>query len=312
MQRPVGAVAPRTTTIREPAWWQRKSVREGVWLSLIHAFLILSSLLLILPLYWLLVSSLRAEDQMFLYPPKWIPDPIVWDNWHRAFTGRLTEEMGAHVLKGFDFLLALRNTLIIVVGNMICGVTSSSLVAYSLSRLQFRGRDAIFYTVVGAMLLPGVATLIPRYVIFSKLGWVNTFLPLIVPRVFGDAFMIFFLRQFFLTIPLELEDAARIDGCGILRFWWRILLPLCRAAIVVQCIRAFIYHWNEFLDPLIYLQRDQLMTLQLAAARFHDPYFPLWGPMMAYGSVLVLPCLLVFFVAQRIFIQGIVFTGIKG
>ncbi len=295
------------------ALWERKSSRERVWLAFVYVILIVVGVMMLLPLYWLVTSGLKPEADLFLYPPKWIPNPIIWDNYREASLGYITE--GVHsdqATSGFNSLLYLRNTLIIVVANIVGGVTSSSLIAYALARMRFRWRNMLFYTVLGTMLLPKVAILIPLFITFRKLGWINTFLPLTVPYFFGDAYLIFFLRQFFLTIPPELEDAARIDGCSTFRIWWQIILPLSKAALATAAILTFMYHWNDFLLPLIYLQKADLRTLQLGVVVFSDPYEQRWGVMMAYSSILVMPCLLVFFLAQRLFIQGIVFTGVKG
>ena len=298
--------------VGEPAWWQRKSVREGVWLGFVHVFLIFVALALMLPFFWLVTSALKPEQDLFLYPPKWIPNPATLENFRAALTGEIYHEHGVTV-KMFNVPRYVRNTLIIIVGNMIFGVTISALVAYGLARLHFRGRDLIFYTVVGALFMPAVVLIIPRFVIFSKLKLARTFWPLIVPGFFGYANQIFFLRQFFLTIPSELEDSAYVDGCSTFRFWWQIMLPLCKPAVAVQLIITFMYHWNDFLDPLIYLGVDpKITTVQLAIIQVTDPRALRYGVLMAYSTLLIAPCLLIFFLAQRILIQGVVFTGIKG
>ena len=171
----------------------------------------------------------------------------------------------------------------------------------------------IFYTVVGALFLPAVVLIVPRFVIFSKLRLTNTFWPLIIPGFFGYANQIFFLRQFFLTIPRDLEDSAYVDGCTTFRFWWRIMLPLCRPAVVVQVIITFMYHWNDFLDPLIYLGvKPNIATVQLGIIQAMDPRAVRYGVLMAYSTLLVIPCLVVFLLFQRMLIQGVVFTGVKG
>jgi multiple sugar transport system permease protein len=295
-----------------PAWWQRKSVRDCVWLAFVHLFLIFVAMVLLLPFFWLVTSALKPEHDLFLYPPKWLPNPLTLDNFYKAFTGELYEEHGTGAVM-FSPPLYLRNTLIIIVGNVIFGVTTSALVAYALARLRFPGRDLLFYTVVGALFMPGVVLIIPRFVIFSKLHLIKTFLPLIIPGFFGYANQIFFLRQFFLTIPRDLEDSAYVDGCSTFRFWWQIMLPLCKAAVAVQLIITFMYHWNDFLDPMIYLGvGSKLTTLQLAIVQVMDPRALQYGVLMAYSAMLIAPCLLVFFLFQRLLIQGVVFTGVKG
>ena len=296
----------------KPRWWQRKSVREGVWLGFVHLFLIFVALVLVLPFFWLLTSALKPEQDLFLYPPKWLPNPATLENFQAALTGNIYEERGI-VVQMFNVPRYLRNTLIIIGGNIFFGVTISALVAYGLARLRFPGRDFIFYTVVGALFMPAVVLIIPRFVIFSKLRLSKTFWPLIVPGFFGYANQIFFLRQFFLTIPSELEDSAYVDGCSTFRFWWQIMLPLCRPAIAVQLIITFMYHWNDFLDPLIYLGvRPDITTVQLAIIQVMDPRALRYGVLMAYSTLLIAPCLLIFFLFQRTLIQGVVFTGVKG
>ena len=298
----------------QPAFWQRKSIQEISWKTVVYVVLIVVSIIMIFPLFWLVTSALKTENQIFVFPPQWWPAPLTLDNFQRALTGHILNESGVSVgpQTQFNFLLYVRNTLIIIAGNMVFGVTISSLVAYGLARMRFKGADLIFYSVIAAMFLPPVVMIVPRFVIFSRLGLIGTFWPLIVPGFFGYANQIFFLRQFFLSVPKELEDAAYVDGCGPLRFWWSILLPLSKTAIAAQLIITFVYHWNDFLDPLIYLgQNSNLRTVQLAVVQFMDPRLIRYGTLMAYAALLVLPPLLLFFVAQKAFIQGIVFTGVK-
>jgi ABC-type glycerol-3-phosphate transport system permease component len=308
----VPTTIPIQSAAGQPAWSQRKSVREGVWRGFVYLILILVALVLILPLFWLVKSALTFETDLFIYPPKWLPNPPTLENFRGAFAGQMFQEHGV-AAKMFNLPLYVRNTLIIVMGNIIFGVTISALVAYGLARLRFPGRDLIFYTVVGALFLPAVVLIVPRFVIFSKLKLTNTFWPLIIPGFFGYANQIFFLRQFFLTIPRDLEDSAYVDGCSTFRFWWRIMLPLCRPALVVQLIITFMYHWNDFLDPLIYLGvKPDIATVQLAIIQAMDPRALRYGVLMAYSTLLVIPCLVVFLLFQRILIQGVVFTGVKG
>jgi multiple sugar transport system permease protein len=299
-------------SIGAPSWWQRQSVRQGIWRASVYAILILVALVMVLPLLWLVVSSLKPETDLFRYPPEWIPNPATLENYHGALTGAIFEEHG-RVTEMFNIAVYVRNTLTIIVANMIFGVTISALVAYALARLRFRGRELIFYTVVGALFLPGVVMIVPRFVIFSRLDLTNTFWPLIIPGFFGYANQIFFMRQYFMTIPSELEDAAYVDGCSTFRFWWQIMLPLCKAALAVQLIITFMYHWNDFLDPLIYVGvKPDMATVQLAIIQVMDPHALRYGVLFAYSTLLVLPCLLVFFLFQRTLIQGVVFTGVKG
>jgi len=308
-----------TTTIEsreaaavEPSWWQRRSVHQAIGRGFVYVILILVALVMVLPLFWLVVSSLKPETELFIYPPKWIPNPATLDNYNSALTGVIFDEQST-TARMFNVPLYVRNTLIIIIANMIIGVGTSALVAYALARLDFPGRDFIFYTVIAALFLPGVVLIVPRFIIFSRLQLTNTFWPLIIPGFFGYAVQIFFMRQFYLTIPSELEDAAYVDGCSTFRFWWQIMLPLSKAALAVQFIITFMYHWNDFLDPLIYLGvKPSTATVQLAIIQVMDPNALRYGVLFAYSTLLVLPCLLVFFLFQRTLIQGIVFSGVKG
>jgi ABC-type glycerol-3-phosphate transport system permease component len=302
-----------TKTIRstsdKPSWWQRRSTHQGIWRAFVYAILILVASVLMLPFYWLVVSSLKFEPHLFRYPPQWLPSPATLINYVVALSDRMVEGVGGQTIQFFSFPLYVRNTLIIIISNMIFGVSISALVAYALARLRFRGRDLIFYTVIGALFMPGVVFIIPRFVIFSRLDLIDTFWPLIIPAFFGYAGQIFFLRQYFMTISSELEDAAYVDGCSTFRFWWQIMLPLCKSALAVQLILTFMYHWNDFLDPLIYIgAKPYLATVQISIVQImHRGQAVLF----AYSAVLVIPCLLVFFFFQRKLIQGVVFTGVK-
>jgi ABC-type glycerol-3-phosphate transport system permease component len=305
--------ATRHDTNRWADFWQRRSMQDRVWRTIVYAVLIGVSIIMIFPLYWLVTSALKPENQIFVFPPRWFPAEITLQNFRQAVTGEVLTS-SADIVSGsnFSFPLYVRNTLIIITGNMVFGVTISSLVAYGLARMKFVGRNLIFYSVIGAMFLPPIVLIIPRFVLFGQLGVLGTFWPLIIPGFFGYANQIFFLRQFYLAIPQDLEDAAYVDGCSPLRFWWSILLPLSKPAIIAQLIITFVYHWNDFLDPLIYLgQNSNLRTVQLAVVQFMDPRTIRYGVLMAYAALLVAPPLILFLVAQRAFIQGIVFTGVK-
>jgi ABC-type glycerol-3-phosphate transport system permease component len=298
---------------RDPGWWQRQSVRQGIWRAVVYVILISLAMVMVLPLAWLIVSSLKPETDIFFYPPRWIPDPATLENYSHALKGEFFRDVMDQAQQIFEVSDYFINTMIIIIGNMIFGVAISALVAYALARLRFRGRDLIFYTVIGALFMPGVVFIIPRFVIFNSLHLTNTRWPLIIPAFFGYANQIFFMRQYFMTISNELEDAAYVDGCSTLRFWWQIMLPIAKAALGVQLIITFMYHWNDFLDPLIYLSTNtELATLQLAYIRMTDPQSLVYGVQFAYSIMLVIPCLVVFFLFQKMLIQGVVFTGVKG
>ncbi|NMB45921.1 MAG: carbohydrate ABC transporter permease, partial [Firmicutes bacterium] len=205
------------------------------------------------------------------------------------------------------------NTILIVAFTLFGVLGSSSLSAYGFARLRFPGRDAIFMILLSTMMLPGVVLMIPQFVMFRNLGWIDTFKPLIIPHYFGGgAFNVFLLRQFFRSLPEELSDAARIDGCGEFKIYYRIILPLAKPALATIGIFTFMGTWNDFMGPLIYLNSPEKRTLALGLASFRSLYATHWNLLMAASTVMVIPIIVLFFGAQRHFVQGIVLTGLKG
>lgn len=268
-------------------------------LVLVYTLLIVGAFFFMIPFIWMLSSSLKELPQIFVYPPKWIPNPLRWDNYARA-------------LVKMNFPLALKNTLIITVLTVTGQLLSSALVAYGFARLKFPGRALLFMLVISTMMLPSQVTMIPVFIIFRTLGWVDTLKPLIIPSFLGaNAFAIFLLRQFFLTIPKDLEDAARIDGCGTFRIFWQIILPLAKPAMVTVGIFAFMGSWNDFFGPLIYLNSESMRTLAIALQSFQGQFTAEWNLLMAASVVVLLPVLVIFFTFQQYFVQGIVLTGLK-
>jgi len=250
------------------------------------------------PFFWLGSTSFKTDRAMFRMPPQWLPDPVTLEHYEKAFTE-------------FPALRYMGNTLIIVVCTTIGTLLSCSMAAYAFSRLRWPDRGVIFGLLLATMMIPGQVTMIPVYVLFSKLRWVDTFLPLIVPAFFGNAFFIFLLRQFFLTIPEELLEAARLDGAGEWRVFWQIVLPLSKPALLTVMIFSILRAWNDFLGPLIYLSSEKNRTLALGLAHLRGVQGTEWGLLMAAAMIMVLPALLLFFVAQRFFIEGIALTGTK-
>jgi multiple sugar transport system permease protein len=290
--------APRAAA---PPWWQNRRIVGALERALTYGAILFLLTIVLFPLAWMLSASLKANADIFTYPPKWLPPwPPLWSNYPQG-------------LETMQFGKGLRNTLLIALPCVLGQTLSCALVGYGLARVRFPGRDALFVLVLATMMLPGQVTLIPAFVLYSKLGLVDTFWPFWLPAwTATSGFNIFLLRQFFLTISPELEDAARIDGAGAWSIYWRIMLPLVTPAVTAVALFAFVHYWNDFFGPLIYLPSDNNRTLQLLLMRFQQFYRVDWGPMMAAQVVIVLPPLLVFLVAQRKFIQGIVFTGIKG
>ena len=257
------------------------------------------ALLFLIPFLWMISSSLKPNYQIFEVPPRWIPDPPQWDNYREALT-----------TLPFDRYMV--NTAIITVLTIVGHVLSCTLIAYAFARLRAPGRDVLFLVVLATMMLPYPVTMVPLYVLFKQLGWINTFLPLTVPAFFGSAFYIFLLRQFFLTIPPDFEDAAIIDGANTLQILWRVILPLSMPAVATVAIFTFQAAWNDFLAPLIYLQKPDLYTVTLGLQFFRSTYTTNWAYLMAASLVTSLPVIVVFFLAQRYFIEGITLSGVKG
>jgi ABC-type glycerol-3-phosphate transport system permease component len=251
------------------------------------------------PFYWLISTSLKPVDMIMADPPQWFPNPIAFSNF-------------SELMAAAPVLNWVRNTVIVTVLGTIFFTTSSVLTAYGFARHPFPGSRVLFFLVLATMMMPGHVTIIPRFILFRELGWLDTLLPLIVPTLFGSAFYIFLLRQFFLTIPRELDEAAELDGANTLQILWDILLPLARPAVVTVALFAFIDQWSDFFEPFIYLSSPNNLTLQVGLRWFSTQYGTQFHLMMA-GSVLAMaPIVIVFFFAQKQFIQGITLTGLKG
>ena len=265
----------------------------------IQALLIVGSIASALPLLWMVITSVKADRQLFVSPPVWIPNPIIWANYPAVFDYA-------------PFLHYLRNTLYIAVPNVLGPVITCSLAAYAFARIPATGRNLIFMIMLSTIMVPSVVTLVPLFVIFSKLGFVNTFLPLVLPPLLGNPFYIFLLRQFFMTLPVELEESALLDGASYLRIWWSVILPLSKPALATVGVFGFLSAWNDFLGPLIYLNNTDMYTLALGLRTFQTEHGAKWGLLMAASTMMVAPIVVLFFVAQRQFVQGIALTGLKG
>lgn len=272
------------------------------WLQTAFTLLVvaLGSVIFVIPFFWMISTSVKSTDLVYLFPPVWIPDEFHWENYREAW-------------QRLPFLTFYSNTLFIVMANLLGTLLSSSLVAYGFARLRFRGRDLLFLVLLSTMMLPSQVTLIPNYFIFSQLGWVNSLKPLILPTYFGSAFNIFLLRQYLMTISPELDDAAKIDGCSFFAIYWRILLPLAAPVLGVVAIFQFTYDWNDFFNPLIYVNSPKYFPVALGLRMLQGTLVNVpVQQVMAMTLVSIIPVLLVFLVAQRAFIQGIVISGVKG
>jgi multiple sugar transport system permease protein len=285
--------ALRQRTRHKPVtFYARRSLQYLVMLAI--------SVVSMVPLLWMVSTSLKEQGQVFAYPPVWIPDPVMWSNYPEAMARA-------------PLLRWLMNTSIITFLAIAGNVITSSMVAYGFARLRFPGRNFLFMLLLSTMMLPQVVTLIPRFMLFKSLGWLDTFLPLVVPSFFGGGpFNIFLVRQFYMTIPTELDDAARIDGASNWRIWWLILVPLSKPVLIAIGIFSFVYHWNDFLHPLIFLFSEDMKTLALGLRAFIDPLDASWQISMAASMFLLMPVIIIFFLGQRYFIEGVTVTGLKG
>ncbi|GAC1353446.1 MAG: carbohydrate ABC transporter permease [Herpetosiphon sp.] len=289
-----------TNVIRKPMRRLGIAARHRVHLGVVYTAAIMGGIIMLVPLVWLVRSSVMGLTQIFVFPPEWIPRPWQWSNYPQAFTT-------------IPFLLYLRNTMTVLV-SVVCGtVISCSLAAYGFSRLRWPGRDLVFGILMTTLMLPYAVTLIPTFLLWSRLGLVNTFWPLTVPAWFGGQVLyIFLLRQFFRTIPRELDEAAIIDGAHPLQVLRYIIVPLSRPALITVGIFSALSTWNDFLNPLIYLNDSRKFTLALGLYEFTGLYSSEWHLLMAAATMMVMPVLLLFLVAQRYFVEGITLTGIKG
>lgn len=279
---------------------KQRAPRQFVNHALLYVLLSLIGVVMLMPLFWLLSTSLKGRGLEFTFPPQWIPDPVVWSNYVEALT----------ILPFGQFFL---NTVNITFFSTVGALLSSSMVAFGFARIPFPGRRPLFMLLLSTLMLPYVVTLIPSFLLFKYLRWLDTFLPLIVPNFFGGSpFFIFLIRQFYATIPLDLDEAAEIDGAGYLRIWWSVLLPLSRPVLATVVIFSFIWNWNDFLGPLIYINSLENFTLALGLAGFRSQHSARWNLLMAASTVVLIPVLILFFVAQRYFIRGIVTSGLSG
>jgi multiple sugar transport system permease protein len=265
-----------------------------------YVVLTAGALLFLLPLVWMVSVSLKPAGDVFTLPPKLLPEHWQWSNYSQA-VGR------------FPFWRYLLNSVLITTLATIGTVLSSSLVAFGFARCRFPGRRWLFGVLLATMMLPPIVLLIPTFVLFSRVGWVDTILPLTVPAFLGtNAFSIFLLRQFYLTLPFEYDEAAYTDGASRLRVWWSVILPMSKAPLAVVTVLSIIVHWNDFLGPLVYLRDPNKLTLAVGLSYFRDQEAVQWNLLMAAATLMTIPMLLLFFSAQRYFVQGVSVTGLGG
>lgn len=266
----------------------------------LYILLALGSVVFSLPFLWTVSTALKTPENVFKSPPQLLPQPVAWDNFGKAWTA-------------LPFPTYVGNTVFIAVAVTAAQVLTGSLVAYGFARFRFRARNVLFYLLLSTMMLPSQVTMIPVFLIWRQAHMIDTFWPLILPAFFGgSAFNIFLLRQFFLSLPKELDEAALMDGASYLRIWWSILLPLARPAVVAVTLFTFLAHWDDFMGPLIYLNSPEKYTVSIGLKMFQDSYSANLEQMMAASLIHILPTIILFFLAQRYFIKGITLSGIGG
>jgi ABC-type glycerol-3-phosphate transport system permease component len=275
--------------------WTRRLNMASVFLALTA----LALLMIGVPIGWMALTAFKEPGQIFAWPPIYWPDPIRWQN----FTDVMTQ---------IPFLRFALNSLFIAAMNIVGHLFSCTLVAYAFARLRFPGRNSLFMLLLATLMIPGQIMLLPRFVVFQTLGWVGSYLPLIVPSFFGNAFFIFLMRQYIMTIPRDLDEAARIDGASTWDVFFRIILPLCVPPMMVTGVLTFLWTWNEFLDPLIYISRYEDYTIQLGLNMLKGRYNIQWNLIMAGSLIGVIPPAILYFFAQKYLIGGIASVGLKG
>lgn len=283
----------------QPAGRWRRQLANVTERFLTILLLFVLAIIMLTPLAWMFSTALKENQQIFSYPPEWIPSPTLWSNFRESTTI-------------YPFGRYATNTLIIASLNIVGVLITASMAAYAFARLRFPGRDLIFMILLSTLMLPFTVLMIPRYIQFRELGWLDSWLPLIVPNWFGGSvFFIFLLRQFFRTIPKDLSDAAKLDGASEFRIYWQIVLPLSKPALAVVAVFVFLDTWNDFLGPLIYITSPDKYTVSLGLSQFMGNYTTQWAYLMAASTMCILPPIALFLVAQRYFVHGVVLTGVK-
>ncbi|MCD6289549.1 MAG: carbohydrate ABC transporter permease [Anaerolineae bacterium] len=293
-------VAVASVVQTKPRLFQSKRFQERFTSVMATILATIGAMFILFPVAWMVSTSLKSEIEALKMPPVWIPAKPQWHNYRDALTFN-------------PFGTYFKNTAFYAITVMIGEALSCSFIAYGFARLRAPGRNALFLLVLSTMMVPYQVTLIPQYILFSKLHWLNSYKPLIIPGWFGSAYLIFLLRQFYMTLPKEYDEAAIIDGATPLGIWFRIILPLSKPALGAVSIMSFMYHWNNYLGPLVYINDNSKFTVSLGLSMFRTPFGGTpWHWLMAASLAVVSPCVVVFFVAQRYFIQGIVISGVKG
>ena len=284
------------TSTGGPAQPQTGSLSPGR--LLLHAGLAAGSVVMVLPFLWMISTSLKAPDEIFTYPPVWLPRPPVWENYRQTVS----------VMPFGRFYL---NSLIVATSVTALQLLTSSLAAFAFARLRFRGREVIFLLYLATLMIPFQVTMIPNFILMRFLGWFDSYQALILPPAFS-AFSTFLMRQFFLGIPRELDDAARLDGASSFRIWWQIILPLSSPVFAALMIFTFLNSWNDFLWPLVITNSLEMRTLPVGLTAFQGQYKVDWHLLMAGSVIATLPVLIVYVIGQKSFVQGITLSGLSG
>jgi multiple sugar transport system permease protein len=253
---------------------------------------------MIIPFLWMISTSLKDFGQVFIIPPKWIPDPIMWSNYPNAWNA---------LPFGNAYLNSIKIAVIVVTVQLL----TASMAAYAFSKLKFKGREVLFTIFLATMMIPGQVTMIPTFILMKYLGWIDTHLPLIVPGALFSAFGVFLLRQFMMSLPKELDEAAIMDGANHWTIYWRISLPLIVPAMTALGIFTFMGTWNNFMGPLIYLNTPEKFTVPMLLNQFKGQYITDWTLMMAASAIAIIPVLIIYLIGQRYIIEGIALTGMK-
>jgi ABC-type glycerol-3-phosphate transport system permease component len=290
------ALQIRDTTEEDERLRKQRRLRRILTESFFYLLMTALAVVFLAPLAWMITASLKVESQVMTTPPSFFPRDFQWENYREVW----------EVIPTF-----LWNSVKLAFINVVGVVFVTSLAAYAFARMQFRGRDVAFSILLSTLMVPGIVTLIPLYIIYREIGWIDTHFPLWVPRVLHSVFAIFLLRQFFKQIPQDLEDAARLDGASTFEIYWRIMLPQVMPALAAVAIFTFLDSWNDLFGPLIFLNSPDLQTLPVALKLFQGEFFSQVSVLMAAATVSIIPVVIVFFAAQKYFLRGIVLTGLK-
>jgi multiple sugar transport system permease protein len=299
-----------TQTLTYDSYARRRHIKTAVSRIVIYGLLLLGAVVILVPFLWVVSTSLKTEKQLFAWPPQWIPDPVAFENYWKAW------DQLSSIAPGLTFWRIIANTLFVTLLAMFAEMFSAAIVAYGFARFRFKGRDVLFFIMLATMMIPGTLTRVPAFLIWRQAGLLNTYDPLTLPAwtAWGPAY-VFLLRQFFLTIPHEMEEAATIDGANTAQTFFYIMLPLVKPAFLAIGVMSFQGNWNNFEGPLIYLNTTQLFPLILAVQFFQQSLSkeaPKWHYMMAMTAMMSAPILVLFFVAQRYFIEGLNVGAVKG